>query len=164
MSSRTSQSACSLSSFDPIFQNPDPIEETDLRSMSHPTFASSAISCTLTPDDLSLIRMHYGVPLEYELELPRPNDRACSPLSDRFCLYLEALHARLKLPLPSFVVALFHFLNISLAFVVLNSFRFVIGFLSLCHLAEVRPTISLFKNYYIFKHHPSTKDWWYFFS
>ena len=91
-------------------------------------FASGAIPCSLTPDELLLIRVQYGVPPEYDLELPGPADRASTPPPDRFYLYQEAFHARLQLPLPPFIVALFRFLDISLASVVPNSFRFLIGF------------------------------------
>ena len=119
-------------------------------------------SPTLWPEELSLIRIQYGISPEYELELPEPTGRASVPLLDCFCLYQEAFRVGLRLLLLPFVIALFRFLNISLVSVVSNSFRFLIGFFSLCSLAEVRSTLSLFKNFYTFKHHPSTKNWWYF--
>ena len=121
-----------------------------------------SIPSSLTSDELSLIKIQYGVPLEYELELPGPTDRASAPPPGHFCLYQEAFHTGLRLPLPPFVVAFFRFLNISLVSVAPNSFRFLIGFLSLCHLAEVWLTLSLFRNFYTFKCHPLAKDWWYF--
>ena len=125
-------------------------------------FVPGAIPCSLTPDELLLIRVQYGVLPEYDLELPDPADRASTPPPDRFCLYQEAFRVGLRLPLPPFVVALFHFLDISLVLVTLNSFRFLIGFLSLCHVVEVQLSLSLFRHFYTFKRHPSAKDWWYF--
>ncbi|XP_073116189.1 uncharacterized protein [Elaeis guineensis] len=128
----------------------------------HPIFALGAIPCSSTPDELLLIRVRYGVPPEYDLELPGPSDRASTPPPGRFCLYQEVFRAGLRLPLPVFVAAFFRFLDISLASVAPNSFRFLIGFLSLCHIAEVQPSLSLFRHFYTFKRHPSVKDWWYF--
>lgn len=124
-------------------------------------FVPDTIPSILTPNDLALIRFQFGIPPEYDLELPSPTDRASSPPAGRFCLYWEALRAGLRLPLPPFVVALFRFLHISLASVAPNSFRFLVGFLCLCELAEVRPTISLFRSCYTFKCNALTKDWWY---
>ena len=110
-------------------------------------FASGAIPCSSTPDELLLIRVRYGVPPEYDLELPGPSDRASAPPPGRFCLYQEAFRAGLWLPLPVFVAAFFRFLDISLTSVAPNFFRFLIGFLSLCHIAEVQPSLSLFRHF-----------------
>ena len=156
MSSSTSSSSSSRSLSIPAPQNLSSVDEP------HPIFVPDTISSSLTPKELSLIRIQYGIPPEYELELPGPFDRASAPPPGRFCLYQEAFRAGLRLPLPSFVVALFHFLNISLVSIMPNSFRFLIGFLFLCSLVEVRPTISLFRCFYTFKCHPSARDWWYF--
>ena len=80
---------------------------------SRPVFAPGAIPCSSTPDELLLIRVRYGVPPEYDLELPGPSDRASAPPPGRFCLYQEAFRAGLRLPLPVFVAAFFRFLDIS---------------------------------------------------
>ena len=162
ISSGTSASSSSRSSSASVPQNPHTVDEPISRAGPHLVFTSDVIPCSLTPDELLLIRVQYGVPPEYDLELPSPSDRASTPPPGHFCLYQEAFRAGLWLPLPSFVVALFRFLDISLASVASNSFRFLIGFLSLCSLAEVRPTLTLFRNFYTFKRHPSAKDWWYF--
>ena len=143
-------------------QVPSSVDEPASGAGLRPVFMPGAIPCSLTSEELLLIRVQYGVPPEYDLELPSPSDRASTPPSGRFCLYQEAFRAGLRLPLPSFVVALFHFLDISLTSVAPNSFRFLIGFLSLCHVVEVQPSLSLFRHFYTFKCHPSAKDWWYF--
>ena len=158
MSSDISSSSSSRSSSVPVLQSPYTVDEPVARTEPCLAFAPDTIPGSLTPDELSLIRIQYGVPPEYELELPGQTDQASAPPPNCFYLYQEAFRARLRLSLPSFVVALFYFLNISLVFVMSNSFRFLIGFLSLGSLAEVRLTLSLFRNFYTFKHHPSTKD------
>ena len=114
----------------------------------HPVFVPDAIPYSLTPDELLLIKDQYGVPPEYDLELPDLVDRTSTLPLGRFCLYQEAFRVGLRLPLPPFVVALFYFLDISLASVTPNSFRFLIGFLSLCHVIEVQPSLSLFRYFY----------------
>ena len=162
MSSGTSVSSGFGSSSASAPQDPHSVDEPTFGTGLRPVFASSAIPCSLTPDELLLIRVQYGVPLEYDLELPGPSDRASTPPPGHFCLYQEAFRAGLQLLLPPFVVALFRFLDISLASVAPNSFRFLIGFLSLCHVVEVQPSLSLFRHFYTFKRHPSVKDWWYF--
>lgn len=161
MSSLESWSSSSRGSADPSEPDLRVSEVVQPLEAIRPSFIPETISCSLVPDDLPLIRAQYGIPPEYELELPGPNGRACFPPPGRFCLYLDDFHAGLRLPLPSFVFDLFNFFNISLASVVPNSFRFVIGFLSLCLLAEVVPTISLFRSFYTLKRHPTAKDWWY---
>ena len=162
MSSRASSSSGSRSSSTSVSQSPQAVGEPIGRAEPRPVFAPNAIPCSLTPDELQLIRVQYGVPPEYELKLSGPSDRASAPPPGCFCLYQEAFHVGLYLSLPSFIVALFHFLDISLASVAPNFFRFLIGFLSLCHVVEVQPSLSLFRYFYTFKRHPSMKDWWYF--
>ena len=158
MSSDISSSSSSRSLSAPVPHSTGTVDEFVARTEPCLAFAPDTIPSSLTPDELSLIRIQYGVPPEYELELPGPSDRASAPPPDHFCLYQEAFCVGLQLPLSSFVVALFHFLNISLVSVVLNSFRFLIGFLFLCSLAEVQPTLPLFRNFYTFKRHLSAKD------
>ena len=164
MSSGSSAPGSSESSSASNPQVPVSVDEPASGAGPRPIFAPGIIPCSSTSEELLLIRVQYGVPPEYDLELPGPSDRASTPPSGRFCLYQEAFRAGLRLPLPSFVVALFRFLDIFLASVAPNSFRFLIGFLSLCHVVEVQPSLSLFRHFYTFKRHPSTKDWWYFSS
>ena len=158
----TSASSGSESSSASAPQNPHTVDEPSSRAGPRPIFMPGTIPCSLTPDELLLISVQYGVPPEYDLELPRPVDRASTPPPGRFYLYQKAFRAGLRLSLPPFVVALFRFLNISLASVTSNFFRFLIGILSLCHVVEVQSSLSLFRYFYTFKRHPSTKDWWYF--
>ena len=162
MSSDSSAPVSSGSSSASNPQAPVSADEPAFGAGARPVFAPGAIPCSSTPDELLLIRARYGVPSEYDLELPGPSDRASAPPPGRFCLYQEAFRAGLRLPLPAFVAAFFRFLDISLASVAPNSFRFLMGFFSLCHIAEVQPSLSLFRHFYTFKRHPSAKDWWYF--
>ena len=158
MSSDSSAPVSSESSSASNPQVPVSADEPASGAGPRPIFAPGAIPCSLTSEELLLIRVQCGVPPEYDLELPGPSDRASTPPSDHFCLYQEAFRVGLRLPLPSFVVALFRFLDISLASVAPNSFRFLIGFLPLYHVVEVQPSLSLFSHFYIFKRHPSAKD------
>ena len=44
-----------------------------------------------------------------------------------------------------------------------NSWWLIIGFLNLCLMHGLRPTMDLFRACFILKQHPHDKSWWYFF-
>ena len=84
MSSNTSSSSNSRSSSAPASQNPSTVDEPVLRIEPHSVFVPNTIPDSLTSDELSLIRIQYGVPPEYELELPGPTDRASTEGGETF--------------------------------------------------------------------------------
>ena len=137
MSSKIFWSSGSRSSIDLSPQNLEIRMEAEPRAAPWPDFILGTIPCSLIVEDLSIVRIQYVVPAEYELKLSGSSGRACAPSLGRFYVYLEAFHARLRLPLPVFIVALFHFLNIFLASIVPNTFRLIIGFLALYISAKV---------------------------
>ena len=108
MSSKVSWSTGSRSLANPNFQDPDFRIGVELKIVTHPVFMPETIPCSLCSEDLFLIRIQYGMLLEYELELPRSSDRACAPFLDRFCLYTKVLRVGLRLPILSFVIAFFY--------------------------------------------------------
>ena len=87
MSSRGSSSSGSRSSSVSISQSPQAVDEPVARAEPRLIFAPDAIPCSLTPDELQLIRVQYGVPSEYELELSGLSDQASAPPPGCFCLY-----------------------------------------------------------------------------
>ena len=62
-----SSSSGSRSSSVSVFQSPQTVDEPVARAEPRPIFAPDAILCSLTPDELQLIRVQHGVPPEYEL-------------------------------------------------------------------------------------------------
>lgn len=53
-------------------------------------------------EDLSLIRIAYCIPKDFELELSGPNARVDSPPPGRLGVYKEAFKARLRFPIYPF--------------------------------------------------------------
>ena len=56
-----------------------PHKDPEFIEVPRPSFVPDTIPYKLRPEDLSLIRIQFKISFNYELELPGPNDRACSP-------------------------------------------------------------------------------------
>lgn len=80
----------------------------------------------------------------------------------RLGVYKEAFEAGLIFSLPSFLLELLRFYGISLCTLTPNSLRVVLGFLIICFLAKVRPSLPSFHAFYTIERYPYTKEWWYF--
>ena len=88
-------------------------------------------------------------------------EHAYSPPSGYISIYEECFRARLRFFLHPFFVILFHFLEISLSSVVLNSWQYICSFTMVCVLAGVGPSITLFRYYFTLKRHLRSRRWWY---
>ena len=110
----------------------------------------------LTRDDLRMLWGFYFIPAEFEIVLVDLGGRVDYPPSGYLGVYKEALKANLRFPLHSFIVKLLNVYLLSSAQIMPNSWRFIIGFLSLCFLWEVEPTINLFRTCYLLK--PIARD------
>ena len=92
------------------FENPSEPNPSELRQVVgpkpehevRPTFMLGILAFTLNFDDLSFIQARFGVPLEYELELPGSDGKICSLPLGQLGLYSKAFRARLRLLIPSF--------------------------------------------------------------
>lgn len=111
--------------------------------------------------DLSLVRIRYRIPKDYEIELSRPDSRIDNPPPDRLGVYEEAFETRLGFPLPPFVLELLKSYEIPLCVLTLNSTRFIIRFLGICFLDEIQPSLPLFRYFFTVQRHPYAKVWWY---
>ena len=116
----------------------------------------------LTQDDLRTLHGFYFILAEFEIKLAGPGERVDRPPPSCLGVYEEALKASLRFSLHSFVVQLMNVYHLSPAQIVPNSWRFVIGFFSLCFLLGVEPLISLFRAYYLLKAVAKDGSWWYF--
>ena len=112
----------------------------------------------LDSDGLRLILAQFENPTDYELKLLRPSGHICVPPSGWLGFYKEALRVGLRLSIPSFILELFHFMNIPLSLIVPNLFRLIIDFLFICFLFEVWLAIFLFQAFFTIKWHPTIKD------
>ena len=99
---------------------------------------------------------------EFQLVLPGSQGRIHAPSVGSIGVYEEALKADLCFPLHPFVGRILERFELSLAQVTTNSWRYIIGFLSLCGLLGRRPTLGLFQACFYLKRHPSGEGWWYF--
>ena len=70
--SSTPGSSESSSASNPQF----PVDEPTSGAEPRPIFAPGVIPCSSTSEELLLVRVRYGIPPEYDLELPDPSDRA----------------------------------------------------------------------------------------
>lgn len=73
-------------------------------------------------------------------------------------VYVEAFEARLRLPIPPFLLSLLRYYNISLCTLILNYLMLVLGFLIIYILAEVWPFLTMFHAFYTIKRYPYSKD------
>lgn len=76
-------------------------------------------------EDLSYIRIVYGVPGEFELELPAPDARVDNLPLGRLRAYEEAFNVGLRFPIQQFIFGLFRFYGVSLYTLTPNSLRLI---------------------------------------
>ena len=112
----------------------------------------------LTSEDLGRIRGYCFIPSEFDLEVPGPSDRVHCPPVGWLGIYEDSLKAGLRFPIHPFVIKLLTEYNMCPAQIVPNSWRIIIGFLSLCLLHKRTPTVNLFRACYTLKAHPGV-DW-----
>lgn len=119
------------------------------------------VASSLTSEDLCMIRVAFGIPSKFELELSGPQDWVCSPPPGQPAFYEEAFRTRLRFFLPPFIVSLFSAFGLPLVVVSPNSFRFIVGFIMIYILVKVQSTLPLFQIFLTFKHNPLFEGWWY---
>ena len=90
-----------------------------------------------------------------------PNGRIDDPPSGQIGLYEEAFQTRIRLPSHPFIVKIFCFFDISLCSIIPNSFCFIFGFVAICIMAKVQPSISIIQSFCTIKR--CSGDWWYVF-
>lgn len=106
------------------------------------------LASEITNEDLGRIRRKYGVPPEIVLTLPRPEHRVSQRLEDGVFFYEDSLKAGLRFPLHPLVKEIMRFYNICPTMVAPNSWRSIIGFISMCHQVQVTATLPLFRACY----------------
>ena len=115
----------------------------------------------LTMSDLGRIHGYYFIPSQFDIELSSPVDQVHCPPIGWLEIYEDSLKAGLRFPFHPFVIKLMTQYNMCPAQIAPNSWRIIIGFLSLCLLHKRNPIVDLFRACYSLKGHPD-KDWWYF--
>ena len=67
----------------------------------------SGYSSVLNPNDLSRLRVWYGIPPDFDIELPRANERVDNLPPGRLAVYEEALWTGLRFPIHPFILLSF---------------------------------------------------------
>ena len=116
----------------------------------------------MTLADLEKLRSLCFIQEEFGLTLASTNDRICFPPASSVRVYEEAMKAGLRFPLHPFIKRVLGRFSLCLAQIVPNSWCYIVGFVCLCGLIDIQPTMGLFRSYFVLKRHPSGGGWWYF--
>ena len=98
----------------------------------------------MTLADLKGLRSLYFIPREFGLTLTSTNDRICFLPAGSIGVYEEALKVGLRFPLHPFIKRVLDRFSLGLAQIALNSWCHIVGFVCLCNLIGIRPTMGLF--------------------
>lgn len=105
-------------------------------------------------EDLSLVRVGYCILGDYKIELLGPDMQIDNPPPGRLGVYEEVFEVELKFSLNPFVLELLRVDGISLCALTPNLIRHIIGFLRICFLAKVKPSLPLFCFFFTTQRHP----------
>ena len=116
---------------------------------------SESLESTMILADLEELRSLYYIPGEFGLTLASNSDRVCFPSATSVGVYEEALKAGFRFPLHPFIKRVLERFSLGLAHIAPNSWCHIVGFICLCNLISVQPTMGLFRSCYVLKRHPS---------
>ncbi|XBI07760.1 hypothetical protein VPH35_135614 [Triticum aestivum] len=132
---------------------------------SRPTDPKGFASFLRTQDEVDALCDEYGVPKNQYTARPAGDLCANStPPPRAICVYAQALEAGMRVPLEGFLrEALAHF-GIAPAQLTPNGWRMMAGFLVLCHLTGVPPSLAVFRRFFLLSNvSQKHKKGWYFF-
>lgn len=115
----------------------------------------------MNQEDLSLVRLVYCIPRDFELEFSGANSQIDNPPLGRLGVYKKALESGLRFPISSIILEFLRTYGVLLCVQTLNFIRLLIGFFVICFLVEIQPSLSLFCSFYTTQKYPYTKVWWY---
>ena len=92
-------------------------------------------------------------PEGWRIEVPTSKDRAPSCTPDRFALYEKSFEFGFRVPLTEFQVRLTNYFRVTPAQLLPNSWRIIVAFEALCLHLYLRPTSTLFHQFYTVKGH-----------
>ena len=112
------------------------------------TFVPNMIESVIGSRELDLVRAHFGIPTSFRLESPGTGGRIDSPSKVWIDFYEESFRAGFRLFVHPFIIQVFHFFNLSPCSLIPNFFRFIIRFIITYFLANIRPSIPLFRYFF----------------
>ena len=90
-------------------------------------------------------------PEGWRIEVPSSEDRVSSCTPDQFALYEKAFEFRFRVPFTEFQVRLTNYFRVTPAQLLPNSWRIIVAFEILCLHLHLRPTPTLFHQFYTMK-------------
>ncbi|THU62254.1 hypothetical protein C4D60_Mb01t03200 [Musa balbisiana] len=102
------------------------------------------LDSTVSESSLGYLRGRYGILEEFVSIAPEPGQRAYDPIPKGFALTLDALEARIHLPLHPVISSYISWWHIFLSQMAPNSWRYLVAFLGECDYSNITPTGSFF--------------------
>ncbi|GAV78735.1 Transposase_28 domain-containing protein [Cephalotus follicularis] len=102
----------------------------------------------LSRDKVSALAKKYCFPRGLICSLPQDPNEATESKPDLFVVFMDALEHGLRLPIPSFALAILRHFKIHLSLLQAQSWAFIIGFLVKCLEIKATATVRLFKEFH----------------
>uniref|UniRef100_A0ACD5ZQA0 Uncharacterized protein n=1 Tax=Avena sativa TaxID=4498 RepID=A0ACD5ZQA0_AVESA len=125
--------------------------------------AAAVVSFLRTQEEVDEVCEQYGVPKEQYTARPAGDLRVSSPPPPgSLSVYAHALEAGMRVPLHGFFCqALAHF-GVAPTQLTPNGWRFLAGFLALCHTVGVPPSLAVFRHFFFLSPVSHKHKGWYF--
>ena len=137
-----------------------PARERDIAT-TESNFVLLSFQSEMIEQDIIMLLEQYQIPLIFQLEVSRPDDRVYHLPLRCMGFYEECFWTGLRLPLHLFFVILLQYFKISLCTVVPNAWQHICRFTAVCVLTEVVPNVTFFRFLLNLKRHPDSRGWWY---
>ncbi|KAG8382157.1 hypothetical protein BUALT_Bualt05G0047400 [Buddleja alternifolia] len=151
--------SCSVSgnSNPPIPEPSSP--ETNIKQMAKLPYYHNYQS-QITSNHVKQLRKFAGIPPEYKIVIPSPEDRPNNPPPGFLCFLTHQLNGGLRFPIAPLFSDIACLFKISLSQLTPNSFRLMTGFAMAVRYLGEEPTASLFQSYF----HLNRKDGLFYFT
>lgn len=94
------------------------------------------------------------------MSLPGDTDRANHSSPGRITVYEDFLQSGLRFPLPTLLLDLLKHYQLSLSQLIPNSIRMLIGFLILCRIHTITPSVNLFRRFFTLRVNGKEPGWY----
>lgn len=118
------------------------------------------IPSSLCAGKLEQIRAEFHIPDSVEMLPPGPSERAHHTNDHRVAVYEDSFKSGLRFPLPGLLVELLQYYRLGLGQLNPNSIRMLIGFLFLCNLHSVKPSVNLFRRFFTLRINGKESGWY----
>ncbi|KAL9409333.1 hypothetical protein AB3S75_047676 [Citrus x aurantiifolia] len=128
-------------------------------------YAIDFITCTTTVDELTNLRVKYGIPDDVPLRILGKKDTSSRPPRGYVTMFLESFKLGLRCPLQPYFAQMLNGLNLALGQLNPNGWRVLSGlFILWDRCCQSEPTVDEVKHLYQLKSSPKDAGWYYFQS